>query len=97
MISKLITSPTGVTRIELDADVGWHMFPGYANNFLKKIQAQNIVDISKLQSVDMHWYDFTWGENCYSLIFEEWPFQIVIECEKNQVALLDLDSLIKQL
>jgi len=82
--------PSGNAYIEIEPANNWHAFPDFAEKLLHLIGAIDIRNISRLESVDSHWYEFVWEGYEYRLIYEDWPHQISLESITNEKSLGDL-------
>ncbi|TDR27755.1 hypothetical protein DFR44_1404 [Hydromonas duriensis] len=75
---RYATSPTGMLYIELQGNLTWRNFPRFADTFFEILKPQTGKYLS-VNVVDMHWYEFTWKDNKYRLIFEDFPYEVSIE------------------
>ncbi len=96
---KYAKSPTGMQYIELIGNLTYRNFPEFADAFFEILKPQ-AGKYESVNVVDMHWYSFTWKDNKYCLIFEDFPYEVSIEKddEKSDLSLIYqfLESLTKQ-
>jgi hypothetical protein len=94
MICRSATTPTGIPYVEILTECTWHNFPEFASAILNMINATDIQNMTNGDVVDCHWYQFTWKEKKFRLIFEEWPRQCVVELMSDE---FNMDEILEAL
>lgn len=101
MKASVEKTDTGNNYLMLDAsNVTWHSFPAAAEIILSSLHATDITNFSEQKIVDMHWYEFSWNNNKFRLIYEDWPHSISIEpIDKNNSTpnLLEIQKLLQKI
>ncbi|MGA4111076.1 hypothetical protein ACI2T3_08585 [Ralstonia nicotianae] len=90
MRAKIETSPTGFRYISVLEHVEWAHVPDRIQEILSSIGAKDIVAIAgdDATSVDTRWWNFTFKNGSFRIVYEDWPNGISIEPTNMQSASL---------
>ncbi|MHA6878494.1 hypothetical protein [Ralstonia pseudosolanacearum] len=81
MKARIETSPTGFRYIAVAMSMDWAQVPDRMREILGVIGAEDVVAIARddAVSVDVRWSDFTFKNEDFRIVYEEWPCGLSIE------------------
>lgn len=81
MKASIETSPTGFRYIAVAMSIDWRQAPERIREILGVIGAEDIVAIAgdDAVSVDVRWWDFTFKNEAFRIVYEAWPDGLSIE------------------
>ncbi|MDC6176241.1 hypothetical protein [Ralstonia solanacearum] len=81
MKASIETSPTGFRDIAVAMSIDWMQAPERMREILGVIGAADIVAITgdDAVSVEVRWWDFTFKNEAFRIVYEEWPGNLSIE------------------
>ncbi|MEF9387385.1 hypothetical protein V4890_17435 [Ralstonia solanacearum species complex bacterium KE056] len=81
MKARIETSPTGFRYIAVAMSMDWAQVPDRIREIRGVIGAEDVVAIARddALSVDMRWWDFTFKNEGFRIVYEEWPCGLSIE------------------
>ena len=98
MKATIETSPTGFRYIAILEPVDWDSAPNKAREILDFIGARDVAPVadSDSVSVDTKWWNFTFKEKIFRIVYDEWPNGLSIEPRDAESASLlpDMEQLI---
>ncbi|WP_432735209.1 DUF3630 family protein [Ralstonia solanacearum] len=98
MKATIETSPTGFRYIAILEPVDWDSAPKKAREILDLIGALDVATLANDDSVsvDTKWWNFTFKEKIFRIVYEEWPNGLSIEPRDAESASLlpDMERLI---
>ncbi len=90
MKAKIETSPTRFRYITVLVPIDWQSASSKIHEILALLNAKNVLPIANedVVSVDTKWWDFTFKNGDFRIVYDEWPHGLSIEPRNNASASL---------